>query len=279
MKILLNIVFGFCFCLFATTLHAAPVLLTISESEHGQTTGWWPNQPGMDKLWIKDLSRHGVQILNPSQMRDMPRLSPVVYGQKPLSDVNARTMASLFGVQNVLNGDVIWQCAANEMAAGTADAVRCTGNASLMLLYDRKDSYQLQLAASAFGQDFESAKAAVRARMTADIALPVMALTAVSGDIPKYIDKPVMLFDPLPDADTLVALRKQLKRVPGVSDIAERWVADGVLALEINPDIPTMTSEEFSLIIQGFMGQSAENFMIRETRRTEAGAVFEVVKY
>jgi hypothetical protein len=137
----------------------------------------------------------------------------------------------------------------------------------------------MQFTASAYGQDFETAKAAVRARITADIALPVMAHTATKGDIPKYIDKPVMLFDPLPDADTLVALRKQLKRVPGVTDVAERWVSNGMLALEINPDTPTLSLEDFSAIIQGLMGQPAENFIIRETQKTEAGAIFEVVKY
>ena len=278
-KAILSLLAGVWVCFFATVTEAAPILLTISISENGQTTGWWPNQPGLDKAWVEDLSRHGVQVLNPAAMSNMPRLSPIVYGQKPLSDTNARTMASLFGAQNVLNGNVIWQCQANETSVSKADAVHCTGNASLTLLYGHQESAPMQFTASAYGQDFETAKAAVRARITADMALPVMAHTATKGDIPKYIDKPVMLFDPLPDADTLVALRKQLKRVPGVTDVAERWVSNGVLALEINPDTPTLSLEGFSAIIQGFMGQPAENFIIRETQKTEAGAIFEVVKY
>lgn len=278
-KVILSLFAGVWVCFFATVAAAAPVLLTLSVSENGQTTGWWPNQPGLDKAWVENLSQHGVQVLNPATMSQMPRLSPIVYGQKPLSDTNARTMASLFGTSNVLNGNIMWQCAVNETSASKADAVHCTGNASLTLLYGRQESFPMQLTASAYGQDFDTAKAAVRTRITADIALPVMAHTAAKGDIPKYINKPVMLFDPLPDADTLVALRKQLKRVPGVSDVAERWVSHGVLALEINPETPTLSAEEFSAIIQGFMGQPTENFMIRETQKTETGAIFEIVKY
>ena len=270
---------GVCFCFCSSVLYAAPVLLTISESENGQTVGWWPNQPGADRAWVDGFTRQGADVLNPADMRDMPRLSPIVYGQKPLSDTNARTMASLFGVQNVLNGNVTWTCAAHETSQSALDAVRCEGTANLMLLFGRNESFEMKFSASAYGDTFETAKSAVRVRLTADVALPVMVKTVVSGDIPKLLDKPVILFEALPDADTLVAIRKQLKRVPGVNDVAERWVSDGILAMEINPETPTMSSEDFDLIIQGFTGQPTENFMIRETRRTLAGVSFEVLKY
>ncbi len=269
-------------CVWTTAAEAAPTLLTIAESEHGQVVGWWPNQPGMDKTWVEGMTKQGIQILNPAEMNQMPRLSPVVYGQKPLSDKNARTMASLFGTSNILNGVVEWQCVTHETATGTHEAVRCSGQAQLTLLYGKDEAYTWQGMASAVGESFEMAKDAVRSRIMTDIALPVMAKTSsgsTGGNIPKYLDKPVILFDPLPDADTLVALRKQLKRVPGIQDVAERWVANGILALELNPDVAEMSHDEFSQLIQGFAGLTAESFMIRETHRTENGIIFEVIKY
>ena len=74
-------------------------------------------------------------------------------------------------------------------------------------------------------------------------------------------------------------LRKQLKRIAGVNDVAERWIANGMLAIEINPDQSQLPLEEFSRIVQAFANEKAENMILRLTRQTEAGAVFEVAKY
>ncbi|MBQ9395851.1 MAG: hypothetical protein IJU23_10120, partial [Proteobacteria bacterium] len=123
----------------------------------------------------------------------------------------------------------------------------------------------------------ESAKRQIISRLAVEMSMPLMGQTSGNAGIPVLIDKPVMIFDPLPDADTLVALRKLIKRIPGVEDVAERWVSDGVLAIEVNPGKP-MSQSEFSQIIQGVVSENAENLMIRQTRQNDQGAILEVVK-
>lgn len=258
----------------ASTAQAAPVLLTVSETNQGQTQAWWPNSPGTDKSMRDAFERQGIALLHPEEIKDAPRLSPVVYGQKKLSNDNARTMASLFGAQNVLNGNIAWNCSSMN------DKVMCAADADMTLLYDKSKTLPIRIRTSASAPSENMAMQLALSQVVTQTVLPVISHTAVvKDDIPALSDKPVIVFDSLPDADTLVALRKQLKRVAGVEDVAERWAANGSLAIEINPAQATMSQSEFLLIVQGFMNGSTENLVIRQTRQTENAAVFEVVKF
>lgn len=263
------------FVLFASTASAAPILLTIAETENGQTQSWWPNQPGLDKLWQEIFERQGISLIHPDEVRDYPRLSPTIYGIRPLSDNNAATLASLFGAGGVLNGQLAWNCRHNEKLH------QCSADIDLKFIYGPNEKIVFNRTITASGPTDVDAKKYAVTRLAADIAMTVIVHSnaAQNNDIPSLIDKPVIIFDPMPDADTLVALRKQLKRVQGIDDVAERWVADGMLAIEINPAVPSMSKEEFLLLIQGFMNESTENLVIRQTKQSDNGAIFEVVKF
>ena len=257
--------------LFCSMAAASPVLLTISETENGQTRSWWPSEFGADSSWTDAFERQGVSVVVPSKMPNPPRLSPTVYGQKVLSDVNARTMASLFGAGTVLNGNVVWDC------RDVDNGVECQASGTFNYLYSKQQVFEFKRDIRVQASNAESAKRQIISRLAVEMSMPLMGQTSGNAGIPVLIDKPVMIFDPLPDADTLVALRKLIKRIPGVEDVAERWVSDGVLAIEVNPGKP-MSQSEFSQIIQGVVSENAENLMIRQTRQNDQGAILEVVK-
>ena len=258
--------------LCAAPAQAAPTLLAISESENGQVQTWWPSQYGSDMAWITAFEKQGISVIQPARMTSV-RLSPAVYAPRPLSDANARTMASLFSATNVLNGNVTWNCISLE------NLVQCNADVSLHLLYGKDDAFIFQNQIQTSATTPEMAKKFAITRIAAQIALSMQSNAKSADPIPKLADKPVILFDPLPDADTLVALRKQIKTVPGVEDIAERWVANGVLALELNPAQKTMSQADFLQIIQTFTSQSAENLIIREIHSSDRGSILEVVRY
>lgn len=261
-------------CLGASSAFAAPVLLTISETENNETVAWWPNQPGIDKVLQDTFEMQGVSLVHPNEMQNAPRLSPTVYGMKKLSNDNARTMASLFGASCVLNGNIEWNC------YSAVDKVECEVKSTLTLLYGKTRQIDLSQTIKSAAQNVDMAKKFAMTQIVTNTVLPIISHTRVSDDtIPSLLNKPVIIFDPVPDADTLVALRKQLKRVPGVEDVAERWVSNGVLAIEINPAVSEMSQTDFLLIVQGFMNENTENLVIRQTRQTDKAAIFEVVRF
>ena len=132
---------------------------------------------------------------------------------------------------------------------------------------------------TAHAQSAEAAKKILINQYAAECSPEIMLINDAKRVLPNLIQKPVILFDSIPDADTLVILRKQLKRVEGVQDVAERWIANGMLAIEINPDQTILSQEDFSRIVQMFANEKTENMVVRMTQKTESGAVFEVVKY
>ena len=257
---------------FAATAYSAPVLLTLSESDNGVTQTWWPDKLGSDNHITDIFSRHGLDIARPAMMSNVPRLSPTVYAPQPLTHANAQNLASLFGASHALNGKLEWQC------EPVQNAFKCTliGNAGLTGSRDvRECSRTLSIQANTL----ENAKNILLNQFAAECSPQFLQTNSSPQALPKLIDKPVIIFDPIPDADALVALRKQLKRVTGVNDVAERWIANGMLAIEINPEQKQLSVEEFSRIVQAFANEKTENMIIRLTRQSEAGAVFEVAKY
>ena len=253
--------------------NAAPTLITISETDEGQTTAWWPSHPELSGAWADLFESQGVEVIQPAKLADAPRLSPTVYSQIPLSDKNAKTMASLFGTSNVLNGTVKWDCQPQN------ERISCHVTAKLTLLTGRSTSTPLNLELSASAPDKASAQKYLTAAIATQLALPIQVRTTPPEALPAIINKPVVIFDPLPDADTLVALRKRLKRVEGIRDVAERWVANAMLAIELNPDDPIMSKDDFERYIQAFLAITDDNLMLRETKHTTNGIIFEVLKY
>ena len=259
----------------ASQAEAAPILLTISETDNQQTTAWWPSRFGSDKSLTDAFSSCGLDVMDTAGVQPKPRLSPVVYGQKPLSSANARTLGSLFGTNQILNGNITWNCQADSQ-----DTTRttCNAKAEVTLLYDKNREYPISLNIRTSGPDKQAAQNFALAQIASQIALPVLSKSSVSEGIPAITEKPVLILASLPDADTLVTLRKRLKRIPEVKDVTERWVANGQLALDINPDQPALSQTDFSVIIQKFATEFDEGVSVHETSRSSHGVVFEITK-
>ena len=263
------VLIGLC---LACTATASPLMLTICETENNQTTAWWLSHPELAVYWVEQFARQGIDTVDPAQVQNAPRLSPTVYGQIPLSDNNAKTLASLFGASDVINGTIKWDC--QTMDAHTS----CRADAKLSLVSGSKKSLPLNYSISAKASDKSEAQKIAAANLVTRMAPVILSRTPETGDIPAIIAKPVVVFDPLPDADTLVALRKRLKRVQGISDVAERWISAGMLAIELNPEEPQMSTEQFNSLIQAFLAIQDE-LNIHETKRSPNGVVLEVLKY
>ncbi len=257
---------------FAASANSSPLLLTLSESDNGVTQTWWPDKLGSDNHLTDVFGRYGLEIVRPAMMSSVPRLSPTVYAPQPLTQSNAQNLASLFGAAHALNGKLEWQCEPAE------NAFKCVLTGSVILTGSR-ETRECSRTVSTQAKSVETAKKILLNQYAADCSPQFLQTKSSQQALPKLIDKPVVIFDPIPDADALVALRKQLKRIAGVNDVAERWIANGMLAIEINPDQKQMSQEDFSLIIQAFVNEKIENMIIRMTRQTEEGAVFEVAKY
>ena len=258
--------------LAASSATAEPLLITISDTDSGQTETWWPSKAVSDSPWFPLLERQGNALIQPGATT--PRLSPAVYAPVPLSNANAKTLASLFGTHTVLNGNTTWNCTASQ------DLTECTARFAGHLILT-KHEIPLSATASTAAETAEMAKTLARNQIAVELTSKIMAAAQnnANGDIPNLIAKPMIVFSTLPDADTLVQLRKTIKTIPGVEDVAERWIADNALAIELNPAQSVITEDDFSRIVQELANQSIENLIIRYTRSTPQGAVFEIVKY
>ena len=82
----------------------------------------------------------------------------------------------------------------------------------------------------------------------------------------------------MPDADALVAMRKCIKRIDGVTDIAERFVANGMIALEINPNHAPI-GDDFRRIVDQFVANGCEDYQLQEIASSPQGSTIEIAKF
>lgn len=252
-------------------LEAAPILAVVSETD-GVVSTWWPNERAGGDVWALPLRAQGLEAIRPVEQTQAPRLSPVVYAPQTLSVANARALGQIFGASVVLGGNVTYVCEA------LPEGRRCRGEAELFLSDDRQADETYRASVEAIALDDAMAKAQIRSRLASDVALKLHARASRQKEIPKLIDKPVVVVASLPDADTLVAIRKRLKRVAGVADVAERYVVQGMLALEINPG-EALTQSSFDAMMQTFLADTADGFLVRELSRSAQGVVVEIAYF
>ena len=95
----LSAVFGFASPIMALPgdLRGAPKInVTIAESTDAarRDSGWWPSNFEAARPWVEAFRTMGSEVIAPYEISNPPRLSPTVYGQYPLSNSTAKTMAS-----------------------------------------------------------------------------------------------------------------------------------------------------------------------------------------
>jgi hypothetical protein len=276
---LIYAVFLACLFFIPHVCMAQSVLLTIVSNTDNPQKTWWPEKSfvPLDDALQKSLKNYGIQTINPLEM-SMIRFSPMVYAPGRLTSSNAKSLGGLFHADIVVNGTLQWACEPSD------DVMLCHLTAVLALIRTQESVPQteitLQVHSEAQTEDLAKTYAISMLASKLSAAYWLFVKSGHSDtEIPVYTTKPVLMLDAIPDADTLVALRKGLKRIDGVTDVTERFVTNGALALEINPEIPQMTFSEFEDIVYRLISSPQENFIVRETRRSNAGIGIEVVTY
>ncbi len=275
----LNLLVGAALCAlgFCSAAYAQTTLVTIVYDDASpKTSTWWPNYTNLplDHTFRHQLERYNTQTIDPAAHTDI-RFSPAIYAAGPLSSNNAKSLATLFKASQVLNGKLHWNC------YNASYAMLCEVVANLELLDVKSQQIQkLSPMVSAHAATIPEAQTRAVTLLASELAVTLHNSAQNSNDeIPYYAPKPVLVLDSLPDADTLVALRKALKRIDGVDDVAERWISNASLALEINPDNPIMLFESFDAIVSQLIASKQDNFIVRETRRNKNGIAVEIVTY
>lgn len=259
-------------------LSTAQTLLTVVGNEDAIKTTWWPEMKYVQTdAWLRSsLETYGIRTIDPLQMSSV-RFSPIVYASGPLTRSNAKSLGSLYHAETIINGSLKWSCQSID------SLMMCRLSAKLDLIRVRDAAH----ASLSFDVEAEAPTEA----LTKSYAIAMLASKlstaywhfvkkdSAGQGIPVYTSKPVLMLDALPDADTLVAFRKELKRLEGVTDVIERFVSKGALALEINPEVPQMTFSELENIVYQLTTTPQSQFVVHETRRTSAGIGIEIVNY
>ncbi len=257
---------------------AQTTLLTIVGNEDTAKTTWWPEKTYVQTDdWLRhSLVNYGIQTIDPL-MDNSVRFSPVVYAAGPLTSSNAKSLGSLYHADIIIQGSMKWSCAPAE------NTMTCQLQAKLDLASVRETRHKdVTILVDAEAPTEELAKRHAVSVLASKLSAPYWVFVKEANsdrDIPVYTTKPVLLLDALPDADTLVALRKGLKRIDGVTDVTERFVTHGALAIELNPDTPQMSFAELEAVVYQLTSMQQENFVVHETRRSHAGIGIEVITY
>lgn len=254
----------------------APVNVTIAETDAdagNACSGWWPSDFSAATPWIEAFRAAGVDIIAPYALADPPRLSPTVYGQCPLSRATAKTMASLFGAPIIVNGSVSFACSPNE------SQVVCAASSQIEVADASAASAAGSSVFRARAETAAEAKNQLRRRIAFEtVPQLIIAQNARSRALPAIVQNPVLRIAALPDADAIVALRKCLKQTAGVADVAERFVANGMLALEINPANPPEYNE-FAQIVHRLIAGGCGDYQIQESDASAQGITIEITKF
>ena len=182
-------------------------------------------------------------------------------------------MASLFGASIVVNGQIAYACESRDLqytCAATAKIDLTAGNARLASI-DR--TYR------ASAKSIDNAQRQIRQRVAFELE-PAIIVAQNTGkkSLPAIVSYPVLRFASMPDADALVAMRKCIKRIDGVTDIAERFVANGMIAIEINPNHAPI-GDDFRRIVDQFVANGCEDYQLQEIASSPQGSTIEVAKF
>ncbi len=255
---------------------SAAVMITVAETDPdagNACSGWWPSDFGASAPWIVAFQATGADIIEPNALADPPRLSPTVYGQCPLSRATAKTMASLFGAPIIVNGSVAFACSPDKTQ------VVCVASSQIEVADAKSASPAGSGVFRARAETAAEAKDQLRRRIAFEtVPQLIIAKNAGRQSMPAIVQNPVLRIAALPDADAIVALRKCLKQTDGVADVAERFVANGMLALEINPENPPK-QDEFAQIVHRLIAGGCGDYQIQEADASAQGITIEITKF
>jgi hypothetical protein len=217
---------------------AGGTLPLISIVEGQQTSGWWVTDPAgpLSEIERGISARVGPElgVIDPSASAKSPRVSRI-YRVPQLSPQNAANLAGLYGADKALVG------------TGTYRPVTSTGRLGLVgveLVVELRwlavpsgaVLAQAQVRGAGWGTTAREARDQARDKVVVDLAA---LLTDVSRNLSARVgvdrSEPYVVVRGVWDAAAGRALEKALGAAPGVSSVRLAWVAEGVLAWDLNP--------------------------------------------
>ncbi len=218
------------------------VLLLVSEEFEGADAKntvnfWWssPQNPAWtksDRVMMDVLRLAGVEAVNP-QNANISK----IYRTANLSMANASALGALLGAQQVIVGQIRYRELAPVMPLNLAGL---EADATLHLLAagsgDVSEMKRFTVERQGFGFDRQAVLDDMRAQ-TAQAAGSLISgtLSKTSGPVGIQTAERLIGLKNIANAKVLADVKTFLKEIESVESVVERWVSEGIIALELNP--------------------------------------------
>lgn len=278
MRACFTILCSLVFLVWAHNSVAAPTLLSVAIMDGAQSQYWWvdgPNSSAQEKALRLALEQNGLQIVDPGQNPNPPRLSPLVYGRTELTAANAKNLGTLYGAKFVLNGTMQYNCQAVD------DATLCSLQSTLELIpTNPRETKSIALKFNDSGVGATALEAKTNALQIASLSITSMISAAAKTDSsPERIyPESLLIFRALTTADPLVELRRTLRSIAGVTDLTERLATQRAVGIEINPQ-QRDTDQAVLAVAQALIASPPPGMKLRQIRQTAQGIELEVIVF
>lgn len=215
---------------------AADTLPLVSVVEGQQASGWWVEQGALSPIEAGLASSLGgdVVLVDPAGARTRPRVSRI-YRVAQLSDQNAVNLAGLHGADRALVGAATYRTVNSSQRLGL-EGVEVSLRVRWLAVPSGAVLLETNLRAAGWAARAPDARAQAEAEITRDLStLMVGVAQNLSGQVGLERAEPFVAVRGLWDLRALRAFEKALRAAPGVQGARLAWIAEGVLAFDLNP--------------------------------------------
>lgn len=216
--------------------HAAGLLTLLTIEESSAQSSWWVDRGPLSELergLLATLRRAGAKVLDPDDGSKRPRISKLLRVHQ-VSARRATNIAGLFGADTVLVGRV---------KLAEVEGVPLAGIAAFEISVDSQlvdteaaTSVPVHFARRGYGISLELARRDAMQQTTTELTAQVAArLSARTPRVGIARAEPFLVLRGLWDLAALNSLRHQLEARPDVASVQVAWLAQGLVALDINP--------------------------------------------
>lgn len=233
---------------------------TTTVADESSEAFWWQSSSQVawtptDEALLR--SADGLEFVRPSDVSRMSR----IYRRPRLSDANAAALAELFGADMALVGTVERKkLGVQPLGAGVfevsikARLVQPTAEGARI-----KQSFALDRAAR--GDRVDALPAATNEAARTLARLVESAVQRRVGPVGVSTDELVITLKEIPSLSHFRAIREKLVERPDVDAVDVAWMAEGIIAVTVNPDAPD-TEESVRRIAQGLRNSEFEGFAL-----------------
>ncbi len=247
-------IFGFWFVFVGMILASAPALagsgtlplVTVQDGEKSPQAWWSHAKPGaistMEAKLLEALKVSGLPVLNPQQMPERPAISRI-YRRPKLSTANAINLAGLHGAGSTLTGKIQFApIPPVEMLA--LQGAQAEATVTLLSLPDGRTLLETHMVRRAYDADATVARQKAQESLVADLSqLMAASLRQASAPVGVTREEPFVCIAGLWGKAPLEQVKGVLKGLEGVEDVSLAWMAEGMVALDLNPDSEEQTAQ------------------------------------